>query len=48
MALTDHHSPYADLLHAVCATLPGPAPADRAAALRLARNGPLIETSPQG
>ncbi|CAM5241178.1 nitrate reductase molybdenum cofactor assembly chaperone [Streptomyces antimycoticus] len=44
MALTDHGSPYADILCAVCDTLPGPAPADRAAALALARGGPPTET----
>ncbi|MEV7418602.1 nitrate reductase molybdenum cofactor assembly chaperone [Streptomyces sp. NPDC089919] len=44
MALTDHRSPYADVLAAVCGTLPGAAPADRAAALELARSGPPTET----
>ncbi|WP_030293375.1 nitrate reductase molybdenum cofactor assembly chaperone [Streptomyces katrae] len=44
MALADHKSPYADVLTAVCLTLPGPSPADRAAALRLARSGPPTET----
>ncbi|QEU91714.1 nitrate reductase molybdenum cofactor assembly chaperone [Streptomyces kanamyceticus] len=44
MALTDHRSPYADVLGAVCGTLPGAAPADRAAALRMARTGPPVET----
>ncbi|MEV7614157.1 nitrate reductase molybdenum cofactor assembly chaperone [Streptomyces sp. NPDC089799] len=44
MALTDHHSPWADVLEAVCLTLPGPAPADRAAALHLVRTGPPTET----
>ncbi|MGV9850666.1 nitrate reductase molybdenum cofactor assembly chaperone [Streptomyces sp. NPDC003442] len=44
IALTDHHSPYADILRAVCDTLPGPSPADRAAALALARGGPPTET----
>ncbi|MGC5345228.1 nitrate reductase molybdenum cofactor assembly chaperone [Streptomyces sp. DT171] len=43
MALTDHGTPYADVLRGVCDTLPGPAPADRAAALRLARSGPPVE-----
>ncbi|MFE5741479.1 nitrate reductase molybdenum cofactor assembly chaperone [Streptomyces celluloflavus] len=43
-ALTAYHSPYADVLRAVRRTLPGPAPADRAAALRLARHGPPAET----
>ncbi|MEU9034900.1 nitrate reductase molybdenum cofactor assembly chaperone [Streptomyces sp. NPDC048352] len=44
MALTDHRSPYADVLEAVCLTLPGPSPADRAAALHLVRSGPPTET----
>ncbi|MFF3618964.1 nitrate reductase molybdenum cofactor assembly chaperone [Streptomyces sp. NPDC002467] len=44
MALIDHHSPYADVLEAVCLTLPGPSPADRAAALHLMRSGPPTET----
>lgn len=44
MALADHKTPYADVLTAVCLTLPGPSPADRAAALRLARSGPPTET----
>ncbi|MFJ8002079.1 nitrate reductase molybdenum cofactor assembly chaperone [Streptomyces sp. NPDC096310] len=43
MALADFGSPYADVLLAVCETLPGPSPADRAAALRLARSGPPVE-----
>ncbi|WP_326800082.1 nitrate reductase molybdenum cofactor assembly chaperone [Streptomyces sp. NBC_01808] len=44
LALTDHGSPYADVLDAVCRTLPGASPADRAAALRLARSGPPAES----
>ncbi|MEU6963271.1 nitrate reductase molybdenum cofactor assembly chaperone [Streptomyces chrestomyceticus] len=40
LALADHRSPYGDVLDAVCRTLPGPRPADRAAARRLARTGP--------
>ncbi|MFE3824822.1 nitrate reductase molybdenum cofactor assembly chaperone [Streptomyces sp. NPDC059092] len=44
LALRDHKSPYADLLEAVCRTLPGASPANRAAALRLARSGPPTET----
>ncbi|MFD7918755.1 nitrate reductase molybdenum cofactor assembly chaperone [Streptomyces sp. NPDC059740] len=44
LALTDHRSPYADVLTAVCRTLPGPSPADRAAALHLARSGPPAES----
>ncbi|MGW1864989.1 nitrate reductase molybdenum cofactor assembly chaperone [Streptomyces mauvecolor] len=43
-ALEKYRSPYADVVRAVCRTLPGPAPADHAAALRLARNGPPTET----
>ncbi|WP_255951205.1 nitrate reductase molybdenum cofactor assembly chaperone [Streptomyces odontomachi] len=42
MALTDRSSPYADVLAAVCATVPE-APPDRAAALALARSGPPTE-----
>ncbi|MCI3935405.1 nitrate reductase molybdenum cofactor assembly chaperone [Streptomyces sp. AN091965] len=44
LALRDHRSPYADVLEAVCRTLPGASPTDRAAALRLARTGPPTET----
>lgn len=40
MTLEEHRSPYGDILNAVCHTLPGPRPADRAAARRLARTGP--------
>lgn len=43
-ALAEHGSPYADVLEAVCRTLPGASPADRAAARRLAHSGPLTET----
>ncbi|MFD9063617.1 nitrate reductase molybdenum cofactor assembly chaperone [Kitasatospora purpeofusca] len=43
LALTEHGTPYADVLTAVCATLPGPSPKDRAAALALARSGPPRE-----
>jgi nitrate reductase delta subunit len=43
-ALTDAGSPYADVLAALCDTLPGEQPADRAAALALARTGPPTET----
>ncbi|MFG2717858.1 nitrate reductase molybdenum cofactor assembly chaperone [Streptomyces sp. NPDC048416] len=43
-ALEKFASPHADVVRAVCRTLPGPAPADHAAALRLARNGPPTET----
>ncbi|MFI6469654.1 nitrate reductase molybdenum cofactor assembly chaperone [Streptomyces sp. NPDC050516] len=43
-ALEKYRSPYADVVRAVCRTLPGPAPADHAAALRLTRSGPPTET----
>ncbi|MEU7581763.1 nitrate reductase molybdenum cofactor assembly chaperone [Streptomyces sp. NPDC041068] len=42
-ALAAHRSPYADVVQAVCATLPGSGPATREAALRLARTGPPAE-----
>ncbi|MET8697936.1 nitrate reductase molybdenum cofactor assembly chaperone [Kitasatospora sp. NPDC004723] len=53
LALTEHGTPYADVLTAVCATLPGPSPRDRAAALALARGGPPreqvgLDTPPYG
>lgn len=44
LALGAYRSPYVDVLEAVCRTLPGPRPADREAALRLARDGPPAET----
>ena len=44
MALADRESPYTRVVEAVCATLPGPAPRDRAQALRLAQTGPPTET----
>ncbi|MEU5832662.1 nitrate reductase molybdenum cofactor assembly chaperone [Streptomyces diacarni] len=43
-ALTGYRSPYAAVLHAVCETLPAPAPADRAAVRALAHQGPPAET----
>lgn len=43
IALTEHGTPYATVLDAVCATLPGPSPKDRAEALALARSGPPRE-----
>ncbi|MBW8482850.1 nitrate reductase molybdenum cofactor assembly chaperone [Actinomadura parmotrematis] len=43
MALEDRGSPYALPVRAVCATLPGPSPRDRAEAQRLARSGPPTE-----
>ncbi|NUU21727.1 MAG: nitrate reductase molybdenum cofactor assembly chaperone [Streptomycetaceae bacterium] len=42
-SLADAESPYARVLEAVCATLPGPSPRDRAAARELARSGPPRE-----
>jgi len=44
LALVEAGSPYAGPVEAVCALLPGPSPADRAAARRLARSGPPAET----
>ena len=44
LALIESSTPYADLLVAVCATLPGPSPRDRAAARALAAAGPPTET----
>lgn len=43
LALTDFGTPYAPVLDAVCATLPGPSPKDRAEAQALARSGPPRE-----
>ncbi|MBM7171858.1 nitrate reductase molybdenum cofactor assembly chaperone [Streptomyces sp. G44] len=43
LALTEHGTPYAGVLEAVCASLPGPTPKDRAEALALARTGPPRE-----
>ncbi|MEU5774503.1 nitrate reductase molybdenum cofactor assembly chaperone [Streptomyces venezuelae] len=43
IALTDFGTPYAAVLDAVCATLPGPSPKDRAEAQALARSGPPRE-----
>ncbi|MEU6658155.1 nitrate reductase molybdenum cofactor assembly chaperone [Streptomyces sp. NPDC046821] len=43
LALADHGTPYAQVVEAVCATLPGPSPRDRAEALALARSGPPRE-----
>jgi nitrate reductase molybdenum cofactor assembly chaperone NarJ/NarW len=44
LALGDARSPYTDVVAAVCALLPGPSVADRAAAERLARTGPPRES----
>lgn len=43
LALAESASPYAGVLEAVCATLPGPSPETRAEAKALARNGPPQE-----
>ncbi|WP_419995663.1 nitrate reductase molybdenum cofactor assembly chaperone [Streptomyces boninensis] len=43
LSLEDCGTPYARVLQAVCATLPGPSPKDRAAAMQMARNGPPRE-----
>lgn len=43
IGLVEDHTPYAALLTAVCATLPGPSPADRAAVQAMA-GPPPIET----
>jgi nitrate reductase delta subunit len=43
LALVEAATPYAALLEAVCAVLPGPSPTDVAAAKRLARSGPPRE-----
>ena len=44
LALLEADSPYAGVLAAVCATLPGASPADRAAVLRMAGSGPPSES----
>ncbi|NUR31229.1 MAG: nitrate reductase molybdenum cofactor assembly chaperone [Catenulispora sp.] len=44
LALADHGTPYAAVPAAVCSTLPGPSPRDRAAARALAASGPRTET----
>jgi nitrate reductase delta subunit len=44
LALQDARTPYAGVLTAVCALLPGASPQDRAAAQRLARSGPPEES----
>ncbi|SEG45192.1 respiratory nitrate reductase chaperone NarJ [Actinacidiphila yanglinensis] len=43
LALTESGTPYARVLEAVCATLPGASPADRAQARAMARGGPPSE-----
>lgn len=44
IALVERRSPYAAVLAAICATLPGVSPQDRASAMALARSGPPTET----
>lgn len=44
IALTERDTPYADPVAAVCATLPGESPQDRAAVMRMAAAGPPTET----
>ncbi|MEU8894872.1 nitrate reductase molybdenum cofactor assembly chaperone [Nocardia sp. NPDC048505] len=44
IALRERRDPFAAVLSAVCATLPGAGPADRAQARALARSGPPRET----
>jgi nitrate reductase delta subunit len=43
LALEECGTPYAGVLRAVCALLPGPSPRDEAAARALARTGPPVE-----
>lgn len=44
LALVERGTPYAGVLTAVCATLPGPSPADRKAVMAMAAAGPPTET----
>ncbi|MQY22895.1 nitrate reductase molybdenum cofactor assembly chaperone [Nocardia macrotermitis] len=44
LALEESGTPYAQVLNALSATLPGPTPRDRAAAHALAQSGPATET----
>ncbi len=44
LALAEADTPYAEVLVAVCATLPGASPADRAAVMRMAGAGPPTES----
>jgi nitrate reductase delta subunit len=44
LALTELRTPYAGVVGAVCATLPGPSPADRKAVMAMAAAGPPSET----
>ena len=43
LALVDERTPYAGVLDAVCSTLPGPSPADRATVHAMAAAGPPLE-----
>lgn len=44
IALTEIDSPYAQVLDAICSTLPGASPADRNAVMRMVGAGPPTET----
>lgn len=44
LALTEHDSPYATVMDGICATLPGPSPADRQAVQAMAGVGPPAES----
>ncbi len=44
LALVDKGTPYAGVVAAVCATLPGPSPRDREAVMAMASAGPPTET----
>lgn len=44
LALLDRQSPYAGVIAAVCATLPGASPTDKQAVLAMAASGPPTET----
>ena len=44
LALVDKRTPYAGVVAAVCATLPGPSPRDREAVMAMAATGPPTET----
>ena len=44
LALIERATPYAEILIAVCQTLPGPSPQDRYAAMAIASAGPPVES----
>ncbi|HEY7045100.1 MAG TPA: nitrate reductase molybdenum cofactor assembly chaperone [Nocardioidaceae bacterium] len=44
LGLLEDGTPYADVVTAVCETLPGPSPADRAAVMAMAGAGPPVES----